>query len=175
MDRREYVYCLGSDGEWLDQDGDPFKDTRNRHEEALLFDRVLAQKAVGANDPALAELSCDAEILLFLATGRAVRILTRSPHCRYDEVARTNPSHFGTDLYNLSQSFVTKDKLAGAGRRRAVFEGRDLAIRTADSHFDCSEQNLKGARPVRYRSFHQAYLLLSWGDDDAAHHPGVSI
>jgi hypothetical protein len=97
MDRCEYVYCLGSDGERLDQNGDPFKDTRNRHEEALLFDRVLAKKAVGANDPALAELSCDAEILLLPATGRAVRILTRSPHCRDDEVSRTNPSHFGTD------------------------------------------------------------------------------
>jgi hypothetical protein len=68
---------------------------------------------------------------------------------------------------------VTQDKLGRAGRRRAVLEGTDLAIRTADSHFDCSEQNLRGGRPVRYRSFNQAYLFLSWGDDDGAHHPGV--
>jgi hypothetical protein len=175
MDRREDLCRLGGDRERLDQNGDPFKDARNRHKEALLFKRVLAEKAVGANDPALAELSCNAEILPSLAAGRAVRILARAPHCRNDEVPRTNPSHVGTDLHNLGKSFVTEDEFSGAGRRRPVFERRDLAIRTADSHFDCSQQHLRAAGPVRYRSFHQAYLFLLWGDDDGAHRPGGSI
>jgi hypothetical protein len=101
MDRSEYVNRLGGDSEGLDQDGDLFKDTGNRHEEALLFDRVLAEKTVGANDPTLAELACLAEILPFLSARRAVRILTRASHCRDDEITRASPGYFGTDLHNL--------------------------------------------------------------------------
>src|SRR5262249_3594374 len=109
MDRREDLCRLGSDRERLDQNSDPFKDAGNRHKEALIFERVVTEKAVGSNDPAFAELSCNAEILPSLATGRAVRILARAPHSRDDEVARTNPSHLGTDGYNLGQGFVTED------------------------------------------------------------------
>jgi hypothetical protein len=175
MDRSEYVNRLGGDSEGLDQDGDLFKDTGNRHEEALLFDRVLAEKTVGASDPALAELACHAEILPFLSTRRAVRILTRASHCRDDKITWTSPGYFGTDLHNLGQSFVTEDEFGGAGRRRAVLEGADLAIRAADSNFDCSEQNLRGAWTVRYRPFHHAYFFLLWNRHDGAHLPGESI
>jgi len=82
MDRRKNLCSLGSDTERLNQNGDTFKGARNRHKEAFCFGRVLAEKSVGSNDAALAELSCDAEILLLLTTGNAAQILARASHCR---------------------------------------------------------------------------------------------
>jgi hypothetical protein len=175
MDCLEHVSRLGGDSERLDQNSHFFKDTGNWHEEALLFDRVLAEKTVGANDPTLAELPCDTEILPFLPARRAVRILTRASHCRDDEVSRMSPGHLGTDLYNFGQRFVTEDEFSGARRRRAVLEGADLAIRSADSHFDCSKQHLRVGWTVRYRPFHQAYAFFLWDDYDGAHLPGGCI
>src|SRR5262249_24083120 len=139
MDGIEHVCRLGCNTERLDQNSDPFKNARNRYKKALLFNRVLAEKTIAANDPALAELSRDAKVLLLLAAGHAARILTRAPYRRNDEVARTRPSHFGADLHNLGQSFVTEHELAGPWRRRAVLEGGDLAIRAADPNFEYSE------------------------------------
>src|SRR5262249_5333867 len=155
----EHVCRLGCDRERLDQNGDPFKNARNRYKKALLLDRVLAEKAIGANDPALAELPCNTEVLPFLAARHATRLLTRAPQRWADDTTRARPGHFGAGLDNLGQSFVTEDELGGSRRRRAVLEGADLAIGTADSNFDCSEQHLSTTRPVRYRSFHQTHAL----------------
>src|SRR5262249_27441235 len=137
--------------------------------------RVLAKKTVGPNDAALAELASDAEILPFLAARRAVRILTRASHCRDDEITRTSPGHFGTDLQNLGQSFMTQDEFGGARRRCTVLEGADLAVRAADSHVDSTEQHLRGGRPLRCRSFHQTYAFFLWDDDDGTHLSGMTI
>src|SRR6516164_788056 len=149
MNRSEHVSSFGSDTEGLDENGDLFKDARNRHEEALFFDRVIAEKTVGANDPALAELSCDAEILPFRAARGAARVLTRAPHRRDDEITRTSPGHVGSDLHNLSQRLVTQDEFSSAGGRRAVLEGGDLAVRAADSHFYCPKQHLRACWMLR--------------------------
>src|SRR5262245_44190210 len=175
MDCIEHVCRFGCDAERLDQNSDPFKNARNRYKKALLFDPILAEKAIGPNDPALAELSCHAKVLLFLPARQAARILTRAPYRRDDEIARTRPSHLGARFHNLGQSFVTEHELGGSGRRRAVLEGGDLAIRAADSNFECSEQHLRATRPGRYRSFHQTDALLLWNHDDGTHRLGGSM
>src|SRR5262245_45543600 len=91
MDCLEHVHCLGHDAERFDQNGDPFKDARNRYEKALFFDGVRAEKTIGPNDPALAELSCHTKVLLFPPTRDAAGILTRASNCRDDEIARPRP------------------------------------------------------------------------------------
>src|SRR5262249_41379593 len=101
MDRLEHVSRFGRDSERLDQNSDLFEDAGNRDEETLPLDGVLAEKTVGANYPTLAELSCGAEILPFLAARHAARILTRAPHRRNDKVSGTSPGHFWTNLHNL--------------------------------------------------------------------------
>src|SRR5262249_42568892 len=73
------------------------------------------------------------------------------------------------------QSFVTEHELSSSGRRRAVLKGGDLAIRAADSNFECSKQHLRATRPGRYRSFHQTDALLFWNHDDGTHHLGGSM